>query len=107
MWFMFSSMSPRRIPRVLCVLALQAAALAARAANVSLSTTAPADATPLHPALVSFSLEQDRWTDWAGAAAPNRFLLNTLGNLAALTGETPWIRVGANTEGEQAAAQSS
>jgi hypothetical protein len=100
MWFMSPFMSPRRISRALCVLALQAA-LAARAANVSLSATAPADATPLHPALVSFSLEQDRWTDWVGAAAPNRFLLNTLGNLAALTGETPWIRVGANTEGKK------
>jgi hypothetical protein len=69
------------------------------AVDVSVSSTAPDAAKTLHPALVSFSLEQDRWTDWTGTTSTNQFWLNTLRNLQDLTGVPPHIRIGANTEG--------
>lgn len=73
---------------------------AANAQTVSLNIplAAPSNAVSLDPALVSFSIEQDRWPDWAGIDAPNTFFLNTLGNLAQRTGTPPWIRIGANSE---------
>jgi hypothetical protein len=53
---------------------LASAMILARAAvdNVTLSTSAPSGVQPLHPRLVSFSLEQDRWTDWAGTTSVNQ-----------------------------------
>ena len=66
--------------------------------SVSIPATAPPSSIELNPALLSFSIEQDRWTDWAGTASPNTFFLNALSNLAKRTGQTPWIRIGANSE---------
>ncbi|KAK7032967.1 glycoside hydrolase family 79 protein [Favolaschia claudopus] len=44
--------------------------------------------------LISFSIEQDRWPDWAGSS----FFLNTLENIRGITGAPPDIRIGANSE---------
>lgn len=66
--------------------------------TVSVPLTAPSSAPTLDPALLSFSLEQDRWTDWAGESAPNSFFLNALANLEQRTGMTPVIRIGADSE---------
>lgn len=70
----------------------------AQSVTVSVPLSAPSSAAPLDRGLVSFSIEQDRWTDWAGTDSPNTFFLNTLANLAERTGEPPWIRIGANSE---------
>lgn len=67
---------------------------------INLSSMAPSTAASLDPALVGFSIEQDRWTDWAGISKPNQFVLNVLGNLKNKTGSTPWIRIGADSEGQ-------
>ncbi|KAJ7464179.1 glycoside hydrolase family 79 protein [Mycena latifolia] len=48
--------------------------------------------------LVSLSIEQDRWLDWAGNTTRNSFFFNTLDNLVALTGAPPTIRIGADSE---------
>ncbi|KIJ48636.1 glycoside hydrolase family 79 protein, partial [Sphaerobolus stellatus SS14] len=47
---------------------------------------------------ISFSIEQDRWPDWVGTDSANRFTLNALNNLKALTGTPSKIRVGADSE---------
>ncbi|PPQ75253.1 hypothetical protein CVT24_007431 [Panaeolus cyanescens] len=65
---------------------------------VSISDSSPSGAITLSPSLLSFSIEQDRWTDWVGATQRNDFFFNTLDNLAMLTGEPPQIRIGANSE---------
>ncbi|TDL25597.1 glycoside hydrolase family 79 protein, partial [Rickenella mellea] len=52
----------------------------------------------MNPSLVSFSIEQDRWTDWVGTTSSNTFFFNTLDNLRRLTGQPPGIRIGANSE---------
>jgi len=66
--------------------------------SVSLPLAAPSSAATLNPDLLSFSIEQDLWTEWAGTTSPNTFFLNALGNLAERTGQTPWIRIGADSE---------
>ncbi|PPQ90810.1 hypothetical protein CVT25_012130 [Psilocybe cyanescens] len=66
--------------------------------NVSVSLLAPSSAPIISPSLVSFSIEQDRWTDWVGTTSRNQFFFNTLDNLRELTGEPPQIRIGANSE---------
>ncbi|THH06289.1 hypothetical protein EW145_g4187 [Phellinidium pouzarii] len=68
------------------------------AISVPVALSVPSAAPTLDPSLLSLSIEQDRWTDWAGIEKPNTFFLNTLANLAQRTGETPWIRIGANSE---------
>lgn len=65
--------------------------------DVSISLTAPATAF-VSQSLVSLSIEQDRWTDWAGNTSRNDFFFNTLDNLQQLTGLPPQIRIGANSE---------
>ncbi|KAF7970112.1 hypothetical protein HWV62_24994 [Athelia sp. TMB] len=55
-------------------------------------------AVTLSPSLVSFSIEQDRWPEWAGETARNTFFYNALENLRQKTGEPPWIRIGADSE---------
>lgn len=82
------------------VIAVAAASscVSAQAVPISIPLTAPATAVMLNPALLSFSIEQDRWPDWAGASSPNKFFQNALQNLAQRTGETPWIRIGADSE---------
>lgn len=65
---------------------------------ISVPLSAPSSVATLNPDLLSFSIEQDLWTEWAGTSSPNTFFLNALGNLAQRTGQTPWIRIGADSE---------
>jgi hypothetical protein len=65
---------------------------------VSIPLSAPSSATSISPALVGLSLEQDRWTDWVGATSRNQYFYNVLDNIRILTGYTPDIRIGANSE---------
>ena len=65
--------------------------------DVSISS-APSKAVPVLQSLISFSIEQDRWTDWVGTTERNDFFFNTLDNLNQLTGIPPQIRIGANSE---------
>ena len=67
-------------------------------AEVVLPIFAPPASQPLSNTLLSFSIEQDRWPDWAGTDARNAFTHAALSGLARLTGRPPKIRVGANTE---------
>ncbi|KAJ6513350.1 glycoside hydrolase family 79 protein [Mycena sanguinolenta] len=48
--------------------------------------------------LVSLSIEQDRWLDWSGNVSRNNFFFNTLDNIVAITGVSPTIRIGADSE---------
>ena len=66
--------------------------------NVSIALIATSNTPILSPSLVSFSIEQDRWIDWVGAPSRNEFFFNTLENLKRLSGESPRIRIGANSE---------
>ncbi|KAJ7475686.1 glycoside hydrolase family 79 protein [Mycena latifolia] len=66
------------------------------AVTIPLSVTG--DAPPVTGNLVSLSIEQDRWLDWAGNTTRNSFFFNTLDNLVALTGAPPTIRIGADSE---------
>lgn len=66
--------------------------------SVSIPLVAPPAAVRVSSSLFSFSIEQDRWTDWAGSTSRNQFLFNTLDNLGQLTGAPPRIRIGANSE---------
>ncbi|KAK1234974.1 hypothetical protein PQX77_001808 [Marasmius sp. AFHP31] len=68
------------------------------AVTVPLSVRPPAGAFVVSPSLVSFSIEQDRWTDWVGLNERNEFLFNTLDNLVQITGEPPHMRIGANSQ---------
>jgi hypothetical protein len=68
------------------------------AVGISVLITAPAPAVPVSPSLVSLSIEQDRWTDWVGNTTSNTFFYNTINNLKGISGEAPWIRIGANCE---------
>lgn len=68
--------------------------------TVTLAPSAPSSASTLDPALIGFSIEGDRWTDWAGINGPNQFVLNALGNIRNKTGAAPWVRVGADSEGQ-------
>ncbi|GLB40573.1 putative glycosyl hydrolase family 79 C-terminal beta domain [Lyophyllum shimeji] len=83
------------ILRILCVALL---GKEASGVNVAIPLIAPSTAPRVSPSLFSFSIEQDRWTDWAGSTSRNQFLFNTLDNLARLTGAPPDIRIGANSE---------
>ena len=67
--------------------------------NLQLPSRMPAWAEKLSPGLAAFSLELDRWTDWAGQeiGQPNEYLNQLLLNLAERTGQMPFIRVGANS----------
>ncbi|KAF9024934.1 glycoside hydrolase family 79 protein [Hymenopellis radicata] len=66
--------------------------------SVTLSLSAPSNAPTISPSLVSFSIEQDRWTDWAGTTSRNQFTYNVLDNFKGLTGVPPQIRIGADSE---------
>lgn len=67
-------------------------------ATVNISISPPSGSIQVAPNLIGFSLEQDRWTDWAGLDNRNQFFFNVLDNLRALSGEPPMIRIGANSE---------
>ncbi|KDR71209.1 hypothetical protein GALMADRAFT_75264 [Galerina marginata CBS 339.88] len=66
--------------------------------SATIPVSAPSTAPTLAPDLVSLSIEQDRWTDWAGTTEQNSFFFNTLDNLAQITGTPPRIRIGADSE---------
>ncbi len=65
---------------------------------IVVTSDAPSNAVYLPPTLLSFSIEQDRWTNWSGIAARNTFFFNVLDNLRIKTGSPPHIRIGANSE---------
>src|ERR1700722_7512396 len=65
---------------------------------ISFPISAPAVAPSISPSLFSFSIEQDRWTEWAGPVSTNAFAFNVFDNLKQLTGQPPWIRIGADSE---------
>ena len=67
------------------------------ALNVAVPPSLPSHSQPLSQTLVSFSIEQDRWPDWTGTDSQNTFTHTALSNYAALTGQPPDIRVGANS----------
>ncbi|KAJ6544815.1 glycoside hydrolase family 79 protein [Mycena vulgaris] len=66
------------------------------AVKIPLSVTE--DAPSVTGNLISLSIEQDRWLDWAGNTSRNSFFFNTLDNLVSLTGSNPTIRIGADSE---------
>lgn len=67
--------------------------------QVSISSTPDTtSAVKLSPSLVSFSIEQDLWAEWVGTTTKNAFFYNALDNLQKLTGEPPFIRIGADSE---------
>ncbi len=76
-----------------CLSAAQAQGL-----PVSVPLTAPSAAVTVKPSLMALSIEQDRWTDWAGTTAKNGFFFNTLDNLKQRTGVAPPLRIGADSE---------
>ncbi|TFL04901.1 hypothetical protein BDV98DRAFT_561154 [Pterulicium gracile] len=79
------------------LLLLSLASLSA-ALDVSIPLSPPSNAPTLSKRLVSISIEQDRWPEWAGTDSRNDFFYNTFDNLRALTGSPPDVRVGANSE---------
>jgi hypothetical protein len=70
----------------------------AQSVAVSVPSSAPTSAVAVSQSLVSFSIEQDRWTDWIGTDSPNTFWLNALNNLKRLSGAPTRIRIGADSE---------
>jgi hypothetical protein len=66
--------------------------------GVAVPTSAAAAAPTVTPGLISLSIEQDRWTDWVGTTSPNQFFFNVLDNVKQITGQAPWLRVGADSE---------
>lgn len=66
--------------------------------TVSVPASAPSDAPVVSRSLISFSIEQDRWTDWAGNTSRNQFFYNILDNVKQITGIPPFVRVGADSE---------
>ncbi|KAI0637476.1 glycoside hydrolase family 79 protein [Trametes polyzona] len=87
-----------RLNLLVRALALSVSLGSVSALNVSLPISPPGNSQALSPTLLSFSIEQDRWPDWAGVQSRNEFTHNALLNYAALTGHPPNIRVGANSE---------
>ncbi|OCH91400.1 glycoside hydrolase family 79 protein [Obba rivulosa] len=67
------------------------------ALDVTVPFFAPYNSNLLSPTLLSFSIEQDRWPDWAGVSERNEFTYKALQNYQALTGQPPNIRVGADS----------
>ncbi|BEI92784.1 uncharacterized protein CcaverHIS019_0504120 [Cutaneotrichosporon cavernicola] len=68
--------------------------------TLTIPSREPPYAQTLDPQLASFSIEMDRWTDWAGptVGSPNEFVNTALGQLSARTGKPVYFRVGANSE---------
>ncbi|KAL0930106.1 uncharacterized protein CTRU02_214926 [Colletotrichum truncatum] len=60
----------------------------------------PEWAEKLSPQLAAFSIEMDRWPDWAGqeVGKPNEYFNQLLRNLGERTGHMTFLRVGANSE---------
>ncbi|KAN0078231.1 glycoside hydrolase family 79 protein [Tylopilus felleus] len=72
--------------------------LVASAVTVTIPLSAPRNAPSVAPDLVSLSIEQDRWVDWAGITEKNQFFYNALDNLVQITNSPPFIRIGAVSE---------
>ncbi|AFR97105.1 hypothetical protein C343_05260 [Cryptococcus neoformans C23] len=68
--------------------------------SIQIPSSQPAWAEPLSPNLAAFSIEMDRWPDWAGqkVGEPNEYVNQVLTNLGERTGAMPYLRVGANSE---------
>lgn len=64
--------------------------------TIQLPTSKPAWAEHLSPQLAAFSIEMDRWPDWAGYAVgkPNEYTNQLMRNLGERTGMMPYLRVG-------------
>ncbi|TDL29211.1 glycoside hydrolase family 79 protein [Rickenella mellea] len=73
-------------------------AVQAQNVPVSVPLTAPSAAATVKQSLMSFSIEQDRWTDWVGTTTPNTFFINSLNNLKQRSGVPPAFRIGADSE---------
>lgn len=68
------------------------------AIEVTIPLVAPPGAASVLGNLVSLSIEQDRWIDWAGTTKPNAFFNNVLDNLVQITKTPPFLRIGADSE---------
>lgn len=66
--------------------------------TVTIPVAAPPSAPSISPSFISFSIEQDRWPDWAGSTQRNEFWFNLLSNLKNISGEATRIRIGADSE---------
>ena len=68
--------------------------------TLQLPTRIPAWREPLSPHLAAFSIEMDRWLEFAGqeVGKPNVYFNQLLQNLGERTGQMPLLRVGANTQ---------
>ncbi|KAJ3747810.1 glycoside hydrolase family 79 protein [Lentinula detonsa] len=77
---------------------IASASIQVHALSVSVPLGAFSNTSSVSPSHISFSIEQDRWTDWAGTTAKNEFVLNALSNLASFTGQPPRFRIGADSE---------
>ncbi|VDC07219.1 unnamed protein product [Peniophora sp. CBMAI 1063] len=77
----------------LAVLALFLGLLPNQDVPISLPSTPPQSSVPVSQTLLSFSLEGDRWPEWANSP----LFLNALDNLAQRTGVPPPIRIGADS----------
>ncbi|KAH9215802.1 hypothetical protein DL95DRAFT_499780 [Leptodontidium sp. 2 PMI_412] len=68
--------------------------------TLQLPTRIPAWTEPLSPQLAGFSIEMDRWLDFAGEeiGKPNEYFNQLLKNLGERTGHMPCLRVGANSQ---------
>lgn len=64
--------------------------------SIQIPSSQPAWAEPLSPNLAAFSIEMDRWPDWAGqkVGEPNEYVNQVLTNLGERTGAMPYLRVG-------------
>ncbi|KAG1718364.1 glycoside hydrolase family 79 protein [Suillus paluster] len=68
------------------------------AIELTIPLVAPSGAASVKGNLVSLSIEQDRWVDWAGTTEPNTFFNNVLDNLVQITNTPPFVRIGADSE---------
>ncbi|KAH8602060.1 hypothetical protein B0O99DRAFT_499955 [Bisporella sp. PMI_857] len=87
---------------LLAALFLTQTQAAAPVTNITLQlpTRTPAWTEPLSPQLAGFSIEMDRWLEFAGyeVGRPNKYFNQLLQNLGERTGQMPCLRVGANTQ---------
>jgi hypothetical protein len=85
-----------------CLVVLSLCLFPGLALDIEVPYAATNAAVQVAPDLLSFSLEADRWPEWISVApnynAKNEFTANVLNNLGALSGATPRLRIGGNTE---------
>lgn len=64
--------------------------------TLQIPTQKPPYAERLDPHLAAFSIEMDRWADWAGPAVgqSNVYVNQLLKNLGERTGQMPFLRLG-------------